>query len=107
MADAKPQPRPRKRKPEYRPWHPEDYEPGDAYAIQALSRGEATPEQQRRALQWIVVNLARSHDVDFFPDSERDSAFAAGKRSVGLQVLKLMQINISKLFSANAVTEQP
>ncbi len=69
-------------------WAPAPYEPPDTAAIQALARGEAAPHQQVRALQWIVEVAAGTYDQSYRPDSERESAFAEGRRFVGLQIVK-------------------
>ena len=77
------------------PWHPALWELADASAIQAMSRGEATADQQRRAIEWIVKSAAMTHDETFVAGQADVSAFLAGRRSVGNQVLKLLIINIS------------
>lgn len=64
-----------------------------AASIQALQRGEATPEQQRGALTWIINQAAATYNVTFDPDSDRATAFAEGKRFVGLQLVKLCAMN--------------
>ena len=37
--------------------------------------------------------------MSYRPDSERDTAFAEGKRHVGTQIVKFLKINLSKLRS--------
>lgn len=74
-------------------WAPVPYEIADVGAIQALNRGEATPEQQQRALRYIVEIAAGTYDLSYRPDSERDTAFAEGRRHVGLTLVKLTKIN--------------
>ena len=82
-----------KKPPPGAPWAPVAYEGADVGAIQALNRGDATPEQQRRALRYIVEVVAGTYDQSFRPDSERDTAFAEGRRFVGLTLVKLSKIN--------------
>lgn len=86
------QPRPRRedlrKKPE--PWRPAAYELPEHHAIKALHRGDATPEQQKKALEWIVQRAAMTHDQSFFPGDPLVTAFIEGRRSVGLQILKLV-----------------
>lgn len=77
----------------YKPWHPATYEKGDAVAMQALLRGDATKDQQKRALDWIIGQAARTHDMTYFSESDRDSAFAEGKRFVGNQIIKMLKLN--------------
>lgn len=69
-------------------WAPAPHEPPDTAAIQALARGEAAPHQQIHALKWIVEVAAGTYDQSYRPNSERESAFAEGRRFVGLQIVK-------------------
>ena len=78
------------------PWKPHPYEAADASAIQALARGDANDVQQRRALDWII-NMAGTYDLSYRPTGGADTAFAEGKRSVGLQIVKLTKIAINRL----------
>ena len=74
------------------PYLPASYELADASAIQALERGEATPEQQKRALNWIIQSAAAVGEFEYRTE-ERDHVFASGRRFVGLQVQKMIAIN--------------
>lgn len=76
---------------------PAPWEDADAYAIQALMRGEANESQQRRAFAWIYHQACRTNDVSFRGENTHDSAFAEGRRFVGLQIDKLTRINPSAL----------
>lgn len=69
------------------------WEPADASAMRALERGEATPEQQKRALSWIINVGAATYNQSFTPGQPDASAFAEGRRYVGLQIVKLLHIN--------------
>ena len=79
------------------PWHPADYQPEDTAAIKALAAGNANDGQQKRALNWIVYTLCGTYDLSYRPhaDGERDTAFAEGKRFVGLQLVKMTKITTS------------
>ena len=79
------------------PWLPSDYEIADAASIQALQRGDATPDQQRRALSFIITTLAGTYDSTYFSGADGDSSFAQGKRWVGLQLVKLANLALSRL----------
>lgn len=82
------------------PWLPADWDIADASAIQALQRGDASAEQQRRALGWIINTAAGTYDLSYRPggqDGERDTAFALGRVFVGQQIVKLMKISLTKL----------
>lgn len=75
---------------------PVAYDLADAAAIQALQRGDATPEQQVRALRWIVEGAAGAYNFHFYP-SDRDTSFALGRAFVGQQVVKMTKLNLSAL----------
>lgn len=75
-----------------RPWHPSPYENEDAWAIKALASGTANEHQQRRALDFIINKLAGTYDVSFRADSTRETDHAEGKRWVGLQLVKLVNL---------------
>lgn len=77
---------------------PKVYEPApwdlaDAAAVQACFGGTATPEQQQRAIKWIMYAAAGKDDVEYRTDP-RDHAFASGRRFVGLQIGKMIQLNL-------------
>lgn len=78
-------------------FQPPKYELADIHAFQALQRGDANPEQQRRALDWLINHAAGTYEISFSPDSERLTSFAEGRRFVGTQVVKLLKLNPSKL----------
>ena len=72
----------------------------DASALQALARGEATPDQQKRALDWFINRGAMTYEPTFHPGMPDASAFSEGRRFVGLQAVKLLHLNISQLRKA-------
>lgn len=79
--------------PKAQPWMPSEWDVADAAALQALQRGEATPEQQQRALGFLINTVCGTYDMAYRPASERDTAFALGKAFVGQQITKLLHIN--------------
>ena len=83
--------------PRHDPWLPPSYTNRDAGCIQALARGEADADQQRHALKYIVETLCACYDASFRPESDRATAFAEGRRFVGLQLVKLTKVNIAAL----------
>lgn len=76
---------------------PPDWDIADAVSIQALEAGEATPDQQKRALRWIIESGCATYDISARPDSANDTYVAEGRRFVGLQIIKLLKINTSML----------
>jgi hypothetical protein len=90
------------KKPIHQPWHPTPYSNAEAYAIKALAAGTANAGQQKIAIDWIL-RAAGTYDVTFQPDSERATSYAEGKRAVGLQVVKLINIPVTLLKGPNDV----
>jgi hypothetical protein len=88
----------------WRPWRPVEVNvstvvgPGllnkaDALAIKLVAQGEATPEQQRRAIEAIIGRVACADELSFRADDHggpRETDFSEGKRYVGLQLRKLI-----------------
>lgn len=71
---------------------PPDWTSADVYAMRALRTGTASEAQQKRALDWIIQLAARTYDVSYSPASDRDTSFAEGRRFVGLQIVKLLNM---------------
>lgn len=104
----------------WRPWKPVEVNetpvvgPGflnkaDAMAIKAMAEGQATAEQQKRALDAIIYRVACTDDLSFRADDhggERDGAFAEGKRYVGLQLKKLVATRIDILLGQDKPTRK-
>lgn len=64
----------------------------DVSALFAVSQGVANEDQQKRAIV-AIHRIAVTGDLEYRPDDlggDRDSAFAGGKRYVGLQLNKLI-----------------
>ena len=72
---------------------PYEYNRGDVFAIKAVAQGSASPEQQRRALDIIINGIAHTYDVSYRMDSDRETVFAEGSRWVGLQLVKLVNLD--------------
>lgn len=83
-----------------KPWIPPAYELADVSALQALEKGTANADQQRRALAWIVNVAAARDEMSYRPgaeDGRRDTDFAEGRRFVGNQVVKLLRLPLASL----------
>lgn len=76
---------------------PPDYGVLEAASLQALQRGEASAHQQQAALKWIIEAAAGTYDLSYSPESDRATAFAEGRRFVGLQVVKMLKVNVEAL----------
>jgi hypothetical protein len=69
----------------------------DAAAIQALAAGEATPDQQRRALAWIVNVGCRTYDLSWRFGDPHSTSFAEGRRFAGMEIVRVMKVNVEQL----------
>lgn len=80
------------------PWKPAAYDEADTYAIKALAAGVANEGQQMRALKWIIETLCGTYDQPYRPGNEgdRDTVFACAKMFVGQQIVKQINVNLSK-----------
>jgi hypothetical protein len=81
------------------PLFPTKYVPQDhrVFAVQAVSRGEATEEQQRVAIKFIIEDICLTYDEPYRPDSERDTTFALGKRHAGMEIVKFIKLKMGKI----------
>lgn len=84
---------------QHAPWKPPAFEDADVAAFQALQRGNANPEQQKRALAWVIEKAAGTYDLSYRPGAEgqRDTDFAEGRRFVGLQLVKLLKLKLGMI----------
>lgn len=89
------------------PWMPAAYELADARAVKQLADGTASPEQQQRALKWIIENACGTYDLSYRPTSDRDTCLAEGRRFVGLQIVKMLKLKTATLAAKGEPTEQP
>ncbi len=93
-------------RPSPRPFTQPDLTDGRGYAhpalaaIKAMARGEARPEQQKAALDFIIERLAATYDLSFRPDEfggDRDTCFAEGRRFVGMTMQRIITLPIDLL----------
>jgi hypothetical protein len=94
----------------FEPWAPPpDISLQDVAALKALQRGNASEQQQRHALQFIVNRACGTYEMTFCPgeDGRRASDFAEGKRRVGLLLVGLLAADIKRFRDPDAqVREQ-
>ena len=96
--------------PKAEPWKPSHYEVADVAAIQALQRGDATEDQQKRALRYVIEVLCGTYDLQFRPggpEGDRNTCFAAGKAFVGQQMVKMLHLNTHALKSEPSIGKPP
>lgn len=60
-------------------------------AIKALQRGQATEHQQVSLFDWLLKNAAGIGDQSFRAGDPYATAFAEGRRFVGIQMMMLLQ----------------
>jgi hypothetical protein len=82
--------------PKKDPWLPPDHDEAAIYAIRALASGTANDGQQKTAWAYLMYVTGASEefaDLSYRtgPQGDRDTAFAEGKRFVGLQLRKLFR----------------
>ena len=75
---------------------PAQFDEGDAVAVQALSLGKATAEQQKRALKWILEGACGLPIWPYCKD-QRDTDVALGRHFVGQQIVGVLRAKISTL----------
>lgn len=81
------------------------WEVADVAAIQACVRGDATSEQQQRAMNWVIYQAAATYDFAFRPgESDRETNIALGRQFVGQQIIKLLKLNTAALRRHNPET---
>lgn len=66
----------------------------DIVAMTACVNGKATPRQAKHAIDWVMREAARVHDMSFQfggEEGRRLTDFAEGRRYVGSQIRRLLQ----------------
>ena len=79
------------------PFAPASYGPEHIAAIKALAHGNASPGQQQLALQWIIEGAAMTYQETMVPGQPDLSDYLAGRRNVGLQIVKLVNLKADQL----------
>lgn len=79
---------------DHAPWKPPHLEPAEIAAIKALAVGAASIHAQKLALNVIIHKICRTYDMSYRPgpDGERDTVFAEGRRSGGLELVKVINM---------------
>jgi len=82
-------------RPKQHPYEPVDYDELIVMAVRSFSTGTANAAQQAEIWGWLqyVTGTGEFADLSFRPggaEAERESAFAEGKKFVGLQIQKML-----------------
>ena len=74
-----------------------DWELADASAIKALQSGTATPDQQKRGLEWILKKACALPEWPYVPGDADQTHMHLGRHLVGHMIMKLLQVDLAKL----------
>lgn len=78
------------------PWNPLSPEKADVIALKMVAAGKGDENHQKRIIDWIINHACETYGLSFRPEEaggERATAFAEGRRFVGLQLVKLLKSN--------------
>ena len=72
------------------------YEPADASAVKAVWHGTATPEDCKRAMQWILLSACSMGDWAYKPGLPQEATqIALGRQFVGGQIMALVKMDLA------------
>lgn len=93
----------------FEPWAPPETSAAEVAALKALANGKASPDQQKRALDFIIYRIAGTYEEVYCPGDggNRDTAYALGKRRVGTYIVTLLNADIRQYKTDQSPTEQP
>jgi hypothetical protein len=93
------------------PWSPvTKFEDADVFALQAIAAGNASAGQQQRALAFIREAICEDRRLSFMPggeDGRRASDFAEGKRFVGIQIQRFLNMTPTRINTRGAPPAMP
>jgi hypothetical protein len=84
------------KKPRDPAWKPPEYTAQQVRAVRAVAQGTASEREQQIAMDWIVQQAAGTYELSYRSDAdggERETAMAEGRRFVGLQIVKLVNMS--------------
>lgn len=80
-----------------------DYDARVASAIQAWTSGKDVPANAAKlAWDYTIRVLCATYDQSYRPEKPHDTTFVEGRRFVGLQLLKLRDLDLTTLRENNA-----
>jgi len=74
------------------PWMPAPHTDKEIRMAKAMVAGEASAEQQKDFLRFIIEVVCGYNDMSYRPESERDTCFAEGKRHVATTLVRLSHL---------------
>lgn len=69
-------------------WHPTTSNQAVARAARALVEGVAGTDDQQLFMKWLIEVACQTYDEPFDPDNQHVTSYVLGRRSVGLAVVK-------------------
>jgi len=66
-------------------------------AFQAIEDGVASDNQQKQALAWLINSVCHTYDMSYIPGDTHATAFAEGKRAVGLEIVTMLKVNVTEI----------
>lgn len=76
------------------------------YALKALAAGKADENQQKLIMK-SLMDITGYYDLSYRPDSDRDTAFAEGKRFIGAQLVKMVNLTGDVIEHSKQRKKQP
>lgn len=73
------------------PWQSARHTKIEVCAVQAVANGNATPDQQRQAMAWIINEACRTYDLAYRTDPH-DHAFCTGRMFAGQQIVGALDL---------------
>ncbi len=90
------------------PLEPAPFDDIIVYGLQGLADGNASPQQQKKVLEWIINSASRTSGPGHYqPDSDRNTAFALGRAFVGEQILGILKIPMIDFGISQDPPERP
>ena len=76
---------------------PPAYNAAIVRAVQDREQGQAVEHQQKILLEWIITQASDAYGLSYRPGDTHDTAFAEGRRFVGLEIVKMLKLEASKI----------
>lgn len=75
----------------------------EVYAIKALNKGEATPEQQIKSIDVILKKFCRINQLSYVEGDQSARDFNEGRKKVGFDLLTIITEPTQKLITKEKV----
>lgn len=89
------------------PLEPASFEDIIVYALHGLADGNASPQQQKKVLEWIINEASRAYVQPYQADSDRNTAFACGRAFVGQQIIGILKVPMMDFAISELPPERP